>query len=53
LRKKAYIQMGEADDATLSAALAELSQLSAEEMEALLAVKGMPAGKENSHEPVD
>jgi acyl carrier protein len=40
-------QMGEADDATLSAALAELSQLSPEEMEALLAVKGMPAGKGN------
>jgi amino acid adenylation domain-containing protein len=33
-------QMGEADDATLSAALAELSQLSPEEKEALLAMKG-------------
>ncbi len=33
-------QMGEADDATLSAALAELSQLSPEEKEALLAVQG-------------
>jgi acyl carrier protein len=43
----AQSQMEEADDATLSAALAELSQLSAEEMEALLAVKGMPAGKGN------
>ncbi len=43
----AQSQIGEADDATLSAALAELSQLSAEEMEALLAVKGMPAGKGN------
>jgi acyl carrier protein len=32
-------QMGEADDATLSAALAELSQLSPEEKEALLAMK--------------
>ena len=34
-------QMGEADDATLSAALAELSQLSAEEMESLLAAEKM------------
>jgi acyl carrier protein len=39
----AYIaqsQMGEADDAALTAALAELSQLSPEEKEALLAMKG-------------
>jgi hypothetical protein len=35
--------VGEADDATLSAALAELSQLSAEEREALLAMKELPA----------
>ncbi len=35
----AETQMGEADDATLSAALAELSQLSPEEREALLAMK--------------
>ncbi|HEX7772079.1 MAG TPA: non-ribosomal peptide synthetase, partial [Pyrinomonadaceae bacterium] len=35
-------QMGEADDATLSAALAELSQLSEEEREALLSVKSTP-----------
>jgi len=31
-------QVKEADDATLSAALAELSQLSAEELESMLAV---------------
>ncbi|HEY3580423.1 MAG TPA: amino acid adenylation domain-containing protein, partial [Pyrinomonadaceae bacterium] len=34
-------QVGDADDATLSAALAELSQLSAEELESILAVQGM------------
>jgi amino acid adenylation domain-containing protein len=39
----AQSQVGEADDATLSAALAELSQLSAEEREALLAMKELPA----------
>jgi len=43
----AQSQMGEADDATLSAALAELSQLSPEEVEALQAVKGMPDAKGN------
>jgi hypothetical protein len=36
----AQSQMGEADDAALTAALAELSQLSPEEKEALLAMKG-------------
>ncbi|HKR96084.1 MAG TPA: phosphopantetheine-binding protein, partial [Candidatus Angelobacter sp.] len=36
----AQSQVGEADDATLSAALAELSQLSEEERKALLAMKG-------------
>jgi DNA-binding CsgD family transcriptional regulator len=34
-------QVSEADDATLSAALAELSQLSAEEMQSLLTAQGM------------
>jgi acyl carrier protein len=39
----ARIQVEEADDATLSAALAELSQLSEEEMEAMLTAQRMPA----------
>ena len=46
----AYIarsQMGEADDATLSETLAELSQLSAEEMESMLALKRTPDEKGN------
>jgi len=34
-------QVGEADDATLSAALAELSQLSADELESILAAQAM------------